>query len=69
MIKLNKNLMWHLYLFIHNFIYRAGRLLSIMHTKYRLKGNGVIYQNYRIVGTPYIDVSGGAKLYLAEISV
>ncbi len=54
--------MRHLYLFIHNFIYRAGRLLSIIHTKYRLKGNGVIYQNYRIVGTPYIDVSGRGKI-------
>ena len=62
MIKLNKYLIWHLYCFVHNFIYRVRRLLSIIHTKYRLKGNDVIYQNYRIVGTPYIDVSGGGKI-------
>lgn len=28
-------------------------------TKYVLWGNNVTYQHYRIVGTPYIETSGG----------
>lgn len=66
MIKLNKHLMRHLYSFVHNFIYRVRRLLSIIHTKYRLKGNGVIYQNYRIVGTPIFDTSRGGRIVLGR---
>lgn len=48
-----------IYQTVHSVKYKFKRLTGIVHTKIRLKGNGVQYKNYRIVGVPYINVSGG----------
>lgn len=35
-------------------------------TKYLLWSNHVVYKKYRIVGTPYIEVNGGGKIFFGD---
>lgn len=51
-----------LYSLIHRCVYRFKRIVGIVHTKWRLIGNGVEYENYRIVGTPILEISGNGKI-------
>lgn len=43
-------------------MYLIRRLYSIIKTKMALWRNGVSYKNYRIVGTPFIETSGGGRI-------
>ena len=54
------------YHIIHGAKYKFRRLVSIVHTKFRLVGNGVQCNSYRIVGVPYIKVSGGGRVVLGN---
>lgn len=54
------------YKLIHEFFYKCQRLFSIIHTKFRLVGNGVIYNDYRIVGTPIIHVGEHGKIVFGD---
>ena len=58
--------MRRVYQILHNVKYRLKRLKNIVHTKVRLTGNGVQYKGYRIVGLPYISVSGGGRIVLGD---
>lgn len=51
------------YFLIHRIKYKFLRLFGVFHTKMVLMGNNVSYSKYRIVGTPYIDVSGGGIVF------
>lgn len=51
-----------LYKLIHNLKYKVLRLVSIIHTKYRLIGNDVKCENYRIVGVPFFHVTGEGRV-------
>ena len=55
-----------LYHILHKTIYRAKRVFGILHTKWRLIGNSVHYANYRIVGTPIIEISGNGRIVLGD---
>ena len=50
------------YKLIHKLKCRILRLTSIIHTKCRLIGNDVKYMNYRIVGVPFFNVTGGGGI-------
>ncbi len=55
-----------LYHLLHMTVYRAKRVFGILHTKWRLIGNSVQYANYRIVGTPIIEISGNGRIVLGD---
>ena len=54
------------YQILHSAKYKLNRLKDFVHTKVRLAGNGVQYKGYRIVGLPYISVSGGGRIVLGD---
>lgn len=55
-----------IYQILHVVKYKLQRMISIVHTKFRMAGNGVQHQSYRIVGVPFIEVSGGGKIMFGD---
>lgn len=49
-----------------NALYKIKRLFSMINTKYVLKKHGVRYGQYRIVGTPIIEVGKGDTIVLGN---
>lgn len=52
----------YLYIFLHILKHKFLRFNSLVHTKVILYCNGVQHKKYRIVGTPYVGVTGGGRI-------